>query len=123
VQGKKAAGESTVLKVSKNGQTYFQENISIANDAYLRTIDLTLDASEIGIQKYTIELSSISNEVTLINNRKDLFIDVLDSREKVLIVAHAPHPDLNALRDAIESVDNYKVDVVLAKDIKNNIKE
>ncbi len=123
VQGKKAAGESTVLKVSKNGQTYFQENISIANDAYLRTIDLTLDASEIGIQKYTIELSSISNEVTLINNRKDLFIDVLDSREKVLIVAHAPHPDLNALRDAIESVDNYKVDVVLAKDIKNNINE
>lgn len=123
VQGKKANGESVVLKVSKNGQTYFQENISIQGDAYMRTIDLTLDATEIGIQKYTIEVTSIANEVTLINNRKDLFIDVLDSREKILLVAHSPHPDINALRDAIESVDNYRVDVVLAKDVKTNLSE
>ena len=123
VQGKKATGESAVLKVSKDGQTYFQENISIQGDAYMRTVDLTLDATEIGIQKYTIEVTSIANEVTLINNRKDLFIDVLDSREKILLVAHSPHPDINALRDAIESVDNYRVDVVLAKDVKNNLSE
>jgi hypothetical protein len=123
VQGKKATGQTAVLKVSKNGQTYFQETIDVPNDAYLRTIDLTLDATEIGIQKYSIDISTISDEVTYLNNHKDLFIDVLDSREKVLIIAHSPHPDINALRDAIESVDNYKVDVVLAKDVKNNINE
>jgi hypothetical protein len=123
VQGKKAGGESAVLKVSKNGQTYFQENISIQGDAFMRTVDLTLDATEIGIQKYTIEISGIANELTLVNNRKDLFIDVLDSREKILLVAHSPHPDINAIRDAIESVDNYRVDVVLAKDVKNNLSE
>jgi hypothetical protein len=123
VQGKMAGGESAVLKVTKNGQTYFQETISITSDAYLRTLELTMDATEIGIQKYAIDITTISNEVTYINNHKDLFIDVLDSREKVLIVGHSPHPDLNALRDAIESVDNYKVDVVLAKDVKTNINE
>lgn len=123
VQGKKANGESSVLKVSKNGQVYFQENLSIQGEAYMRTIDLTLDATEIGIQKYTIEIVAISNEVTLVNNRKELFIDVLDSREKIMLVAHSPHPDLNAIRDAIESVDNYKVDVMLAKDVKNNLSE
>jgi hypothetical protein len=123
VQGKKASGEASQMKVIKDGQVLFQENIQMVGDLFTKTIDLTLDASSIGIQKYTIELTQISNEVTYLNNQQAVYIDVLDSREKVLLVAHAPHPDLNAIRDAIESVDNYKVDVMLTKDIKNNLAE
>jgi len=123
VEGRKASGESAVLTVSKKGNTLYSENITFTGDRFFKTIPLSLDATEIGLQKYSVHISSVSDEVTLANNHHDVFIDVLDSRQKVLILAYAPHPDLNAMREAIASNESYKVDVSLAKDFNGNINE
>ncbi|HEY8403189.1 MAG TPA: hypothetical protein VIK71_01135 [Flavobacteriales bacterium] len=121
VEGRKAAGETATLTVSRKGNKLYSETIQFTGDRFFKTIPITLDAIEVGLQKYSIQLSSVSNEVTLANNYKDVFIDVLDSRQKVLILAHAPHPDLNAMRDAITSNESYNVDVQLAKDFSGNL--
>lgn len=123
VEGRKAAGENATLTVSRKGNKLYSETINFSGDRFFKTIPITLDATEVGLQKYSINISSVSNEVTLANNHKDVFIDVLDSRQKVLVLAHAPHPDLNAIRDAITSNESYKVDVKLAKDFSGNISE
>jgi hypothetical protein len=66
-------------------------------------------------------LSRISNEITFANNTREVFIDVLDSRQKVLILGQAPHPDLNALREAISSNESYRTDVRLAKEFNGRV--
>lgn len=121
VEGRRAKGETATLKVSKKGNTLFSENISFTDDRFFKTIDLSFDAAEIGLQKYTVTLSTISNEVTTINNRKDFFIDVLDSRQKVLCLAAAPHPDLAAFQSAIESNEGYAAETALIGEFKGNI--
>ncbi|MBL0314819.1 MAG: hypothetical protein IPP69_03225 [Flavobacteriales bacterium] len=123
VEGRKAAGANAVLTVSKKGNVLHSSNIAFSGDRYTTTIPLTFDATETGLQKYSVHLSGIDGEMTLANNHKDVFIDVLDSRQKVLILAYAPHPDINAMRDAIASNESYKVDVKLAKDFNGNINE
>ncbi|MFY7970471.1 MAG: hypothetical protein ACOVOO_00935 [Flavobacteriales bacterium] len=121
VEGRRANGESAILKVTKKGTTLFSENITFSGERFFKTIDLSLDAAELGLQKYSVTLSTISNEVTTINNRKDFFIDVLDSRQKVLCLANSPHPDLAAFQSAIESNEGYAAETALINDFKGKI--
>lgn len=121
VEGRKAAGENATLTVSRKGNVLYSQNIGFTGNRYTTVLPLTLDATEIGLQKYSVKLTSVSDEITLANNNQDFFIDVLDNRQKVLILAYAPHPDINAIRDAISSNESYKVDTKLAKDFNGDI--
>ncbi len=123
VEGRQAKGENAVLTVTRGGNTLYSEQVIFDQDRYFKTINLTLPASEVGLQRYSIQLTQIANEVTVVNNHKDVFIDVLDSREKILILAQAPHPDVAALREAIGSNENYKVESMLAKNFQGNVSE
>ena len=58
-------------------------------------------------------LSEIAGELSLANNSQDIFIEVIDGRQKVLIVGSAPHPDMSAFKQAIEANDNYEVEIKL----------
>ncbi len=76
--------------------------------------EFVLNADKKGLRHFVLQLSPVSDEYTRINNRKDIFIDVLDGRQKVLIAAHAPHPDITALKQAAESNKNYEVVITYA---------
>jgi hypothetical protein len=57
------------------------------------------------------------------NNRFDLFVDVLKSKQKILILANSPHPDISAIKDAISSNINYVVDDELINDFNGPVEE
>jgi len=90
------------------------QNISITDDRYSKSIETILDARSQGVQHYTISVSKIDGEQNLANNSQDVYVEIIDSKENVLIVANAPHPDVFALRDALSKNRNYKVDVQTA---------
>ncbi len=116
-------GKNTILSVSKNGSTLFSKTLAVNSDDYLEIVPVILEATSPGIQKYSISVSSIDGEVTLSNNRKDIYIDVLDSRQKVVIIAAHPHPDIAALKSILESNDNYEVSVFPANEFNKNIED
>jgi hypothetical protein len=123
VEGRKAAGETVTLTVSRKGNTLHSQTISFAEERSFQKVPLTLDAGEVGLQRYTVSISRLQDEITYANNSKDIFIDVLDSRQKVLILAYAPHPDLQALRSAISENESYQVDVQIAKEFNGNLQD
>ena len=123
VEGRKAAGESVTLTVSRKGNTLHTQTIIFNDDRSFQKIPLTLEAGEVGLQRYTVSISRIDNEITYANNSKELFIDVLDSRQKVLILAYAPHPDLQAMRAALGDNQSYRIDVALANDFTGNLQD
>ncbi|MCC7231778.1 MAG: hypothetical protein IT242_02445, partial [Bacteroidia bacterium] len=61
-----------------------------------------------------IKLTPLPGEITQENNEKDVFIQVLDNRQKIYFVVNAPHPDAGAFRQSLEAGDNYQVKVVRA---------
>ena len=52
--------------------------------------------------------------MTLVNNERDIYVEVVETKQKILIVGNAPHPDLGALKLGIESSENYTAKVILA---------
>lgn len=116
VKADNAKGSTSVLTVSKEGKTVHRQNIRINDNSFFNSYDITLDANTAGTSKYTVRVAGISEELSAANNRKDIYVEVLDDRQKVLILADGVHPDLGALRQIITSNKNYEVDVRYADD-------
>ncbi len=119
-------GSNTVLSVAKvdgagnlSGAQSFP--ISINKNDFFTTKEVTLDASQPGIQRFRVSVSAINGEATTANNVKDIYIEVLDARTKILLLANAPHPDIAALNEAISTNKNYTVTVATINDLKVNV--
>lgn len=114
VNASRLPGKNTSCTVSKGNEVLFSQAVAISGNNFSVSIPVQMEAKETGLQKYTIRLSGIEGEVSYANNQRDIYIDVLDARQRVLILADAPHPDVNAIKSAIEQNENYEVKSFLA---------
>lgn len=117
VEAFESKGEETKLSISENGKTIQDSKIQIGSNAFVKTIPVKLKASKIGLQKYTVQLSPLGNEVSEKNNAQSVFIEVIDARQKVLIAAGATHPDIATIKQAIAGNKNYDLKVALGEDL------
>ena len=116
------ATNMTVYKVEGSNSRKLQSSvISINKSDFFQTQEFLLDADRAGVQHYRVVLSEIAGESTTRNNAKDIFIDVLDARQKILLLANSTHPDLSAIKSAIENNRNYKVTIQLAANMSAKI--
>ena len=110
----------TKLTIRHKGKSIFSKEYAVNSDQFLMNENVLFEAEEVGVQHYQIALSTIDGEVSKVNNVKDIYIEVLDGRQNILILANAPHPDVKALKMSIESNENYKVTNQLVKDFDGN---
>ena len=80
----------------------------ISKDNQLLVFDFQPLASEQGIQKVDIRLDVKDGEYNTQNNRASVFVEVVEGKKKILVVASAPHPDVKALREVVEKNSNYE---------------
>ncbi|MBK6610706.1 MAG: hypothetical protein IPG29_07310 [Sphingobacteriales bacterium] len=109
-------GSNTVLEEYKGdgGSKVYSKPLTIKNNNFYGSDDIVLDDTTVGVTHYVVKLAAVAGELTTDNNRQDIYIEVLDSRRKVLIFAASPHPDVAALRSAIESNKNYQTEIAYA---------
>jgi hypothetical protein len=88
-------------------------NINIEEDHFFTTLEWEVEAKEPGQLHLRLEWAPLLNELTLANNTRDLYIEVLDNRKKIYLLAHAPHPDVAAFKRALESETGSEVSTVL----------
>nr|HPI30270.1 hypothetical protein [Bacteroidales bacterium] len=119
----KCAGQKATLTITKGRETLFTKTIDINSARYLETLQFQLEAKEVGMQHYRVSVSTLEGEISLINNTQDVFVEVLDGREKILLLAGAPHPDVAALKQSIETSKIYQVDEFVADKFNKSIKE
>ncbi|MEQ1745346.1 MAG: hypothetical protein ABMA02_07970 [Saprospiraceae bacterium] len=115
VAASNCTGAQTLLTVSKmdgdNARSLQSFPVSVGNNDFFLTKEVLLDADQPGVAHYRISLAKVPGERSGVNNVRDIFIDVLDARQKILLLANSPHPDLSALRQTLEGNKNYHVAV------------
>ena len=120
-----SVGENTSLSISSvdGGKNNVLQRfpISINKNNFFTTKEITLDANRAGVQRYQITVNKVNGEVTTANNTREIFIDVLDARQKILLLANTPHPDLSAIKQSISKNKNYEVTTALITDPTLNI--
>ena len=120
LRAKGYAGKSGNVTVSHKGKTVFSQQVSFNNNNFYTEVAAKVEANLPGLQLYHIEISHQQGEVSYVNNSFDVFIDVLDSRKKILMVSAAPHPDIAAIKSSIERNAFYEVNESLYNDLAKN---
>ncbi|MBC7418485.1 MAG: hypothetical protein H7325_10045 [Pedobacter sp.] len=112
-------GETAQLRLASNGKVIQRQNIVIKEKAFVRTISLKIKADKVGLQKFTVEINPLKNEITTKNNSQTFYVEVIDGSQKVLLAAGVPHPDLVVLKEAISSNKHFEVTLALADKLKD----
>lgn len=105
------SGKSSLVSLKLNGKVIESHKVVINENSFFKAFDFKTTATEKGMRHYIVEVGEISGEKNRRNNIKDVYIDVIDGRQNILLLALAPHPDIKALRSMITSNDNYSLDV------------
>lgn len=114
------AGEKALLQVKQKGKTLYKKDIDINKNLYSESIQLFLNANKTGLQEYELSISELGGEKNVENNSYRFQLDVLDNRRKILILADAAHPDLTAIRAALNKQDEYEVELAYSNTFKGN---
>ena len=121
ISGFKCAGTQSKISVSSGNQQLYSENFPVQQPLFTRTFTTKLTASKTGIQRYRIAVQPVSGEISTANNYQEIFVEVLDNRQKILLLQASPHPDVAAMKQAIEKNRNYSVDNFMLGDFKGSI--
>jgi hypothetical protein len=121
VRANEASGKQSRLVVYHEGNQVYAQDFVVDKDDFTHTFQVILEARENGLLKYSIVIDPVEGELSMINNRKEIFVEVLDAKSKALIISGAPHPDISSLTQAISSNLNYEVDEFLLDDFTGDV--
>jgi hypothetical protein len=105
---KNLTNQSIDVSLLQRGKVIEKQTKNSANEQLL-SFDFQPLATEKGIQKLDIQIDVKTGEHNTRNNRSSVFIEVVEGRKKILVIAPAPHPDIKALREVIEKNPNYEL--------------
>ncbi|MEJ1236709.1 VWA domain-containing protein [Chryseolinea sp. T2] len=95
------------VSLMRRGKVLAQQTKNAAGDALL-SFDFQPLADEQGMQKLDIKVDVKPDEVNVQNNKASVFVEVVEGKKKILVVASSPHPDIKALREVVDKNPNYE---------------
>ncbi len=106
----KCKGLKTEIRVYCDKELLYSKPVLPLNNNFSESITVMLEAKKTGMQRYSVVIDAVEGENIIQNNTSEIFIQILDSRRKVLILGSVPHPDMAALKNAINSNFNYEAE-------------
>ncbi|HXB12811.1 MAG TPA: hypothetical protein VNZ45_12545, partial [Bacteroidia bacterium] len=124
LDAQKLEGKLSVLTVTDitagKEDKLFVKPVTFNSESFHMTVPVQLNASSAGLKHYEIKLANVEGEENLQNNRQDIYIHILDQKEHVLILS-APHPDVAAITESINSSDGFEAETSLPDKFKGTL--
>jgi hypothetical protein len=110
---------SAELQILQNNKIISKQNVffSASNKSSIQTI--MLPANQFGLQVYQAVLVAKIKEKNTYNNKKNFAVDVIDQKSEIAIFSAINHPDIGALKRAIETNAQRKVTILKPNEIDN----
>lgn len=104
-----SAAVNSEFVITQSASTLYRTNVSFSENETSKTLNFTLTANSVGLQKYTAQILPIADEKNKTNNSKQFAVEVIDQATNVLVVSKISHPDLGALKKAITTNEQRTV--------------
>jgi hypothetical protein len=99
------------VKVIKGGQTIASQIVFLDAGENFKSVEFLIEAQGEGLQTYQIAIDPVEGEFTTENNQKSAFVEVIEAKQQILLVAAAPHPDIKALRSVLDQNESYELTI------------
>ena len=120
VQFSKARNKTLKLSILHNDTELAHAMLTPPNDNYFTTKEFILDADTPGLQHYTARIETLKNEPNTSNNSYDFVVNILENKQKILILSDGWHPDIGAIKNTLEEQKSYDVSVFTEDPYPNN---
>lgn len=115
VLARQLRSEKCKIELFANGTKLEERTIIAGSNNFVSTQFFEIQTDKPGILDLNIIVSSEIEEQLKQNNTRQILVEVVENKEKIMIWAHAPHPDIAALRASFS--ENYETEVVFGSDI------
>lgn len=102
---------SSLLTVSVAGIIVHRQRISLNNTANTKIVNTLIDASSVGVKEIKVKMEPLRNERNTANNERVSAVEVIDEKTNIAIISEVLHPDIGALKKAIESNEQRSVEI------------
>jgi hypothetical protein len=114
----------TNIKIVKNDKIITEQQVQFPNqDFYQTKLTFMLTADAVGFQDYKVVLAAAEGESNYENNEKTFYLEIIDSRSKLLLVSGGLHPDIGAIRGVLASDDNLEVESTRLSEFTGELKD
>ncbi|MDH5604464.1 MAG: hypothetical protein OEY51_11015, partial [Cyclobacteriaceae bacterium] len=100
-------GNPIGVSLFKGNKLIGKESFIPGKNREMNLVRFMVDAEKSGLQQFSIKVDIQPDEFTVTNNQEQVFIQVVDGKENILMISRQPHPDIKAFRAAIEANSNY----------------
>ena len=114
---------STELKIWSGNSVVFRKTLQFNASKSSEIVLTALLANSVGVNTYRVELVALENEKNKVNNIKNFGVEVIDQKTNIALVYDRMHPDLGALKKAIESNEQRSVSIIKPKDYLSKIND
>ncbi|WP_149207411.1 hypothetical protein [Flavobacterium johnsoniae] len=114
------AGDKPVtadFTISQGNSVVAKEKVSFSSSKKTASLNLLLPADKVGLQIFRANISSNAKEKNSYNNIKNFAVEIIDQKSTIAIVSSINHPDIAALKRAVEVNAQRKVILVKPNDI------
>ena len=120
IQTEKCKGENITIKLFSEGKLIESKKLKInSNSEFIKT-NFIIKNSSLGLHKYKVVVSSVSNEKSIENNSRSFYVEVLDTRYKILILYDAIHPDISAIKSVLDKNKDYEIEKEKLSEFNSN---
>lgn len=109
------------IEIENNQKKVYSGTVSITSDDDFKLEFVNLEATKAGLQHYKIRIKPLDGEENLKNNEYEFVISILENKQKILILSDSPHPDLGAIRNSLNELQNYEMNSVTGFDIPDSL--
>lgn len=96
-----------------------KQSVSFSSSKKTAIVNVLLPANKVGLQVFKATISSKEKEKNTYNNTKNFAVEIIDQKTNVAIVSAINHPDIGALKRAIETNAQRKVTIVKPNSINS----
>ena len=96
------AGARVNVSLLRGGEVLSSQTADLSGGATEVPVDLAYEPTEAGLQRLTVAVTRLDGEATYRNNTAALNVRVLESRQRVLLLAAAPGPDVAAVHALLQ---------------------
>ncbi|SMG50846.1 hypothetical protein SAMN05661096_03755 [Marivirga sericea] len=107
------AGSNITVKLKRRGALVNSKSIRFKENDEMVSVQFLVEANSTGFQDYELEVEPLIDEFNLNNNSKTAYVNIVEGKKRILLLAPYPHPDIKALAASINQNDNYEFKMVI----------
>lgn len=116
IEASRLGGQTVQLELERFEKGQFiklaSENAALRGDNSFQTVNFTVPAGQAGLQRFRVSARVAGEDPTLLdNNQREIYVEVVDTRTRILMLAHGPHPDLGFIGRVLSANQRYEINV------------